>query len=340
MVRSFSLLVLASGLALVAPSCSSDEGGGGSSSSTPFGGKKVESTIGPAGGTLTSSDGNVVVVVPAGALAAETLLFVEPAASPPSGALLAVELGPTGTAFAVPAQITISFASLKVDKLDFETLRLGTVVAGKWQTVTGSTVDTTARKVSGPTDHFSPWGVLSDPGGPVPDAGPCTTQNMCAEGCGCDPQFKGASCQTGTEGQAGCSKCSCDGVKFSCVSCATSDGGTDAPSDGGSDGSAGDAGSDAGGGPTCKATQSCDQKTMNQSCQDYDATTPASTVQGICVGGTYSASACDRTASLGGCESAGATGCSVVWYFPGINKWTVADIKQKCLNNGKTYVAP
>lgn len=332
---ALGVLVLTGGIALLAPGCSSDDDGG-STSSTPFGGKKVESTIGPNGGTLTSADGNVVVVVPAGALATDTALFVEPASGVPSGALAAVELGPTGTAFALPAQITISFASLELDKIDLGKFRLGTVVSGVWQAVPGSSVDTAARKVTGETTHFSPWGVLSDPGGPAPDAGPCTTQNMCAEGCGCDPQFKGASCTTGTVGQPGCSQCACDGVKFSCSSCEASDGGTDAPV---SDGGGSDAPADTGGGPTCKPTQSCNQKTMNQSCQDYDAATPAATVQSACAGGTYSAAPCDRTASLGGCESSGPP-CLVVWYFPGINPWTVADIQTKCKNQGKAYVAP
>lgn len=143
---ALGVLVLTGGIALLAPGCSSD-GDGGSTSSTPFGGKKVESTIGPSGGTLTSADGNVVVVIPAGALAADTALFVEPASGVPSGALAAVELGPTGTAFALPAQITISFASLELDKIDLGKFRLGTVVSGVWQAVPGSSVDTAARKV-------------------------------------------------------------------------------------------------------------------------------------------------------------------------------------------------
>lgn len=329
------IAALVLGLFVAVPACSSDEGGGGSSTSTPFGGKKAEKTLGPSGGTLTSSDGNVVVVVPAGALASETLLWIEPAKGAPSGALAAVELGPTGQSFALPVDISIAFGSIELDKVDISKFRLGTVVEGAWQAIAGSTVDESARKVMGQSTHFSPWGVLTDPGGPLPEAGPCTTLNMCAEGCPCEAKFTGASCQQGTTGTPGCEKCACDGVTFSCGSCATSDGGMDAPtSDGGVDAS-----SDAGGGPSCKGTHSCDQKTMNQSCQEYDANTPSSSIQSACVGGTYSAAPCDLTASLGGCENAG-NPCSIIWYFPGINPWTVADIKQKCLNNGKTYVSP
>ncbi len=336
------VLALVTGVVLVVPACSSDESGGGQTANPGFGGKKVSATIGPEGGTLTSSDGNVVVVIPAGALSQPTALYIAPAPDALPGAHAAVELGPEGTAFQLPAQISIAFGSLAFDKFDFSTLRLGTVVGGKWQTVPGSSVNTTTKKVFGQASHFSPWGVLSDSGGPAPDAGPCV-QNMCAQGCGCDPVFAGASCKMGLDGTPGCIACSCDGSSFSCTSCAgASDAGSDGSSDSGGDSGGdggGDAGSDSGSGPTCKATQSCDQKSMNQSCQEYDATTPAATVQGICVGGTYSAAPCDRTASLGGCEDSSAS-CSVVWYFPGINPWTVADIQQKCLNNGKKYVAP
>lgn len=57
-------------------------------------------TVGPDGGTVVSDDGRVRVAVPRGALADDVTITIGRAGD-------CYELGPAGTAFAVPAEVTV-----------------------------------------------------------------------------------------------------------------------------------------------------------------------------------------------------------------------------------------
>ncbi len=57
-------------------------------------------TVGPAGGTVVSDDGRVRVAVPRGALAGDVTITIGQDGD-------CYHLGPAGTAFAVPAEVTV-----------------------------------------------------------------------------------------------------------------------------------------------------------------------------------------------------------------------------------------
>ena len=83
-------------------------------------GSHVEAAIGPAGGTLKGTDGSaldkVQLVVPAGALTTLTTLAIDVAPSPglpptAKSASIYVKVGPDGTAFVIPARLTVPYST-------------------------------------------------------------------------------------------------------------------------------------------------------------------------------------------------------------------------------------
>jgi hypothetical protein len=156
-------------LAVVLLSCSDD-----SDPTDPY----VDGTpIGPAGGTVTSADGRLSLVIPAGALSAEINITVEPAAAPPTDigmvAGRSYDLGPTGTLFAQPAALSLSFADATLPTgVDEGALRLCRVSGGAWMIVAGSVCDADGDRVSGSITGFSTWGVGAPQAGPSVDIDP------------------------------------------------------------------------------------------------------------------------------------------------------------------------
>ncbi len=74
-------------------------------SCTPMAAASASALIGPAGGTITV--GPHTLVIPAGALASSVTIT----ASAPSDTVNVVNFGPQGLTFAVPAQLTLSYAN-------------------------------------------------------------------------------------------------------------------------------------------------------------------------------------------------------------------------------------
>jgi hypothetical protein len=118
-------------------------------------GAKSEGTIGSAGGTLLSSDGVLKLVVPAGALASETSISIEPITNTaPGGIGKGYRLLPAGLAFAQPATLMIGLGSSA-------TTSPGAAIAWQgsdriWQgMISGSQVDTVLRVVSAAITHFT-----------------------------------------------------------------------------------------------------------------------------------------------------------------------------------------
>src|SRR5258706_4999451 len=113
-MKAFSSLAMFASLLILA-SCGDGGGGGGGApaSKSPFGtatGPAVEATIGPAGGALGSGDGKVTVSIPAGALAADTTISIQPFTNTaPGGRGLSYRFAPSGVVFSAPVQITFSF---------------------------------------------------------------------------------------------------------------------------------------------------------------------------------------------------------------------------------------
>ncbi|MFZ5877722.1 MAG: PKD domain-containing protein [Nitrospirota bacterium] len=138
---------------------------GGSGGSSDGGGGGTNGTlIGSSGGTVTSGNGTASLTIPAGALASNQAITVEPVANPPAGAIAAFELGPDGLQFSQPVTVTITYdeASLPAGVSEAD-LFLRTFENGVWiatGAVENSTVDATQNTVSAQTTHFSVFGVV------------------------------------------------------------------------------------------------------------------------------------------------------------------------------------
>ena len=120
--------------------------------------------VGSGGGTFELRGRAVTLVVPAGATSGDVVVTAddpEPVALPNGttglpGAVF--DFGPEGTQFDKPIDIRIAYDP---GTLDESLLRLFAVVAGRWELLQDSSVDTGANIVSGSTDHFSVIGVLT-----------------------------------------------------------------------------------------------------------------------------------------------------------------------------------
>jgi hypothetical protein len=118
-------------------------------------------TVGASGGTLQLPDG-ASLTVPPGALAAETVISAHRTDVPSASDFAAVyEFGPSGTAFSVPATLTVP-----VDGSQLPTGSTNPHVAialqngATWTIVSGSTYDQALGQVSAPVEHFSTLGVV------------------------------------------------------------------------------------------------------------------------------------------------------------------------------------
>jgi alpha-tubulin suppressor-like RCC1 family protein len=144
------------GVLFVLAGCSGEGSDGGSASEG--------TVIGSGGGTVTSQDGKASVTIPAGALASNRSITVEPLANPPAGAIAAFDLGPDGLQFSQPVTVTIAYdeASLPAGVAETD-LFLRTFENGVW-VATGATenssVDTNQNTVTAQTTHFSVFGVI------------------------------------------------------------------------------------------------------------------------------------------------------------------------------------
>lgn len=117
-------------------------------------------TIGPSGGTVTSADGAATLTFPAGALASSTSIttaaMTNPPASPGLVTASAYDFGPSGSQFAQPVTIKLTYQPSQVPVgISPIFLRLFLRNGSTWDSVPGSTVDTVAHTVTGTTTHFS-----------------------------------------------------------------------------------------------------------------------------------------------------------------------------------------
>jgi N-acetylneuraminic acid mutarotase len=118
-------------------------------------------SIGASGGNIVTSDGLVALAVPAGAVAGPTDLVVVNASSFPVGAgawSAPVDLGPTGTTFAAPVILTLSYDPTQLPP-GVPASALGVYVSDGtgWELVPGSTLNAVDNTVSVPISHFSTY---------------------------------------------------------------------------------------------------------------------------------------------------------------------------------------
>jgi hypothetical protein len=128
---------------------------------TPVGvpeGLPANATIGAAGGSLTSADGRLTITVPAGALAADTLVGIQPITPTAPGALgHGYRLTPEGQNFAQPITLTFKYSAAEASATVPNLLRVATQTAqGTWS-LPQATHDAAQRTLSVATTHFSDW---------------------------------------------------------------------------------------------------------------------------------------------------------------------------------------
>jgi hypothetical protein len=116
-------------------------------------------TIGQAGGTVTSSDGKVSLVFPAGALAQDTRIDIQPVTTPAENYLVpgtTYALSPDGTEFAKPVAATFHYDPAKLPSgADENRLQVATLRSDGQRLSAPSTVDTSAHTVAAQITGFS-----------------------------------------------------------------------------------------------------------------------------------------------------------------------------------------
>jgi len=160
---------------LLLANCSGGGSGGGTSpdkqTNTPVptavgttSGSLVSKTIGTAGGSVSSSGTTTVsVVIPAGALAADTVVGIQPITNQAPGALgTAYRLTlSSGATFLAPVQITFPYTDEDLKGTTSDALGMAFQdEKGFWRSVKDVTLDPVAKTLTVSTTHFSDWSRL------------------------------------------------------------------------------------------------------------------------------------------------------------------------------------
>jgi hypothetical protein len=151
----------------------------------------AQAEIGPSGGSVQSADG-VRIVVPAGALSQKTTLTitrVPDRAGPPGSRQLGpiFQLGPEGTTFAKPVQVTLPWSTTKIPAGEGLPRVYRASHGGNDWTATEGVIG--ADSVTAPTTGLSDWGVFwwaPNTGGPSVPAGDWTVMPGPLAGCPAD----------------------------------------------------------------------------------------------------------------------------------------------------------
>ena len=120
-------------------------------------GALVEKTIGAAGGDVSSGDGKLKLTIPAGALAADTGIGIQPIENKAFGGLgSGYELTPAGQQFAQPVTLTFTYTDADLAGTGPGGLSVAfQTPEGYWQLVDEISVDPVAKTVSATTPHFT-----------------------------------------------------------------------------------------------------------------------------------------------------------------------------------------
>ena len=118
-------------------------------------------TVGPRGGEVTSLDGRFALVIPEGALEEDVDIVVEQVDCEQSTALgPCYEVGPRGTAFLRPAEVSYEIADM--DLADVEPTRLGVVAErdADWRVLADRAVDTEDEVVYATAMYLSSFALV------------------------------------------------------------------------------------------------------------------------------------------------------------------------------------
>lgn len=148
--------------ATIFSSCS--KGGGGAPdiepSVTPVGtndGTAVTKTIGSAGGGITSTDGQIELIIPAGALAANTDITVQPITNnAPNGRGKAYRCTPDGLQFAKDITIKLHYDEEEAALTKPEYMQAAyQTIDGTWKLIENITNDVATKTVMAKVNHFT-----------------------------------------------------------------------------------------------------------------------------------------------------------------------------------------
>jgi ZU5 domain-containing protein len=120
-------------------------------------GPAVSATIGSSGGSLSSADGGIHVTIPAGALATDTTIGIQPIENTaPNGLDGAFRLTPAGQTFSQPVQLSFPYTDADLAGTAPEALGIAFQDAeGLWEWQDAVAVDTTSKQLSVSMTHFT-----------------------------------------------------------------------------------------------------------------------------------------------------------------------------------------
>jgi hypothetical protein len=126
-------------------------------------GASTTKTIGPAGGTLATPDGKLTLTFPAGAVAKETPITVQPVENTAlNGVGTGYEFGPDGTRFAKPVTFTYRYTDDELAGTTPEALGIAFQNSDRvWMLAHRATVDRAARTITTQVTHFSWWSLVT-----------------------------------------------------------------------------------------------------------------------------------------------------------------------------------
>ena len=116
---------------------------------------------------VESLDRTVTLSIPAGALEEPIALTITPVVPPGAESEKLVggtvyHFGPSGTRFGAPVTVSIAYDPARRPRSRAEeSLRLGTLVDGRWEFVPGSRVNPATRRVEAELEHFSVYSVMA-----------------------------------------------------------------------------------------------------------------------------------------------------------------------------------
>ena len=125
-------------------------------------GAAATATVGASGGQLRSPDGKFTLSVPAGALAANTSLTIQPITNTAHGGRgTAYLLGPSGQAFQRPVTLTFAYTDEDVSGTAPEALAIAFQTGERYWQLADTTSDAAAKTLTVRTTHFSAWSVVT-----------------------------------------------------------------------------------------------------------------------------------------------------------------------------------
>jgi len=122
-------------------------------------GSASSKTIGASGGELSSPDSSLSVSIPAGALANDTVISIQPITNMAHGGIgNGYLLTPDDTTFQQPVSLAFTYTDQDLAGTVPEALGIAFQTAeGYWQLADNVTVDTEAKTITTTTTHFSRW---------------------------------------------------------------------------------------------------------------------------------------------------------------------------------------